>query len=97
MISDSGNDRAVDDLAQVTDPFYTTKTYGTGLGLTLVEQIIKQHNGELSISRNSPCRFKNYRPPALGIALVSAHASRRYMLQPAKRVPYRKAYNETPG
>ena len=54
VISDSGNDRAVDDLARVTDPFYTTKTYGTGLGLTLVEQIIKQHNGELSISRNSP-------------------------------------------
>ncbi len=57
-ISDSGNDSAVDDLARVTDPFYTTKTYGTGLGLTLVEQIVKQHNGELAISRNSPAGLK---------------------------------------
>ena len=53
-ISDSGNGRVIEDLSQVTDPFYTTKTYGTGLGLTLVEQIVKQHDGELSISQSSP-------------------------------------------
>ncbi|MEE4165439.1 MAG: GAF domain-containing sensor histidine kinase, partial [Desulfocapsaceae bacterium] len=57
-ISDSGNGAAVEDLSQVTDPFYTTKTYGTGLGLTLVKQIVKQHNGELSISQNSPSGLK---------------------------------------
>ncbi len=57
-ISDSGTGREIEDLSRVTDPFYTTKTYGTGLGLTLVEQIIKQHNGELAISQNSPSGLK---------------------------------------
>ncbi len=54
VISDSGNGIASDDMSQATDPFYTTKIYGTGLGLTLVEQIIKQHNGTLSINQNEP-------------------------------------------
>jgi signal transduction histidine kinase len=54
IISDSGNGIASDDMNQATDPFYTTKTYGTGLGLTLVEQIIKQHSGSLSITQNEP-------------------------------------------
>ncbi len=54
IISDSGNGIASDDMSQATDPFYTTKTYGTGLGLTLVEQIIKQHSGTLSITQNEP-------------------------------------------
>ena len=54
IISDSGNGIASDDMSQATDPFYTTKTYGTGLGLTLVEQIIKQHSGTLSITQNDP-------------------------------------------
>lgn len=54
IISDSGNGIASDDISQATDPFYTTKTYGTGLGLTLVEQIIKQHSGTLSITQNEP-------------------------------------------
>lgn len=52
VISDTGNGMALDDMNNATDPFYTTKTYGTGLGLTLVEQIIDQHNGKLSISQN---------------------------------------------
>ena len=57
-ISDSGSGSAIEDLSRVTDPFYTTKTYGTGLGLTLVEQIIKQHSGELSILQNNPSGLK---------------------------------------
>lgn len=52
VIRDTGNGMALDDMNNATDPFYTTKTYGTGLGLTLVEQIIDQHNGKLSISQN---------------------------------------------
>lgn len=32
-------------LNRVSDPFYTTKVYGTGMGLTLVERIIAMHNG----------------------------------------------------
>jgi len=32
-------------LRRVSDPFYTTKVYGTGMGLTLVERIVALHNG----------------------------------------------------
>lgn len=36
-------------LAHIKNPFFTTKTYGNGLGLTLVEQIVTAHNGSFSI------------------------------------------------
>ena len=49
--NDSGSGISDSDLEKVTDPFYTTKTYGTGLGLTLVEQILKQHGAEFSLMK----------------------------------------------
>jgi signal transduction histidine kinase/DNA-binding response OmpR family regulator len=52
LIRDTGTGLANGDLSRVTDPFYTTKTYGTGMGLTLVDQILKQHNATLSLSAN---------------------------------------------
>lgn len=48
-ISDSGSGITNGDLERVADPFYTTKTYGTGMGLTLVEQILKQHSATFSL------------------------------------------------
>ena len=41
-IAEAIQDRAV-------DPFFTTKTYGTGLGLTLVEKIARIHGGNFSL------------------------------------------------
>jgi len=57
-VSDTGGGINGDDMNQATDPFYTTKTYGTGLGLTLVEQIISQHDGTLTISHLVPRGLK---------------------------------------
>jgi polar amino acid transport system substrate-binding protein len=34
---------------KVLEPFFTTKSDGTGLGLSLAYQIIKSHSGELKI------------------------------------------------
>lgn len=37
-------------LPHVKDPFFTTKTYGNGIGLALVDQIVSAHGGFFSIN-----------------------------------------------
>ncbi len=48
-VSDSGSgiDGAV--LARLGEPFFTTKTTGTGLGLTVVKAVARAHQGELRL------------------------------------------------
>jgi signal transduction histidine kinase len=40
---------SADVLAHAQEPFYTTKTNGSGLGLTIATQIARDHNGEIRI------------------------------------------------
>ena len=35
---------------KIFEPYFTTKDFGSGLGLTLVFKIIKEHLGEISLS-----------------------------------------------
>ena len=35
-------------LSKIKEPFYTTKPKGTGLGVSLSEEIINAHNGTLN-------------------------------------------------
>jgi signal transduction histidine kinase len=51
-IKDSGIGITGANLERAADPFYTTKTYGTGMGLTLVEQIVKLHEATFSLKHN---------------------------------------------
>ncbi|MGG3468326.1 ATP-binding protein [Neobacillus pocheonensis] len=48
-IQDEGCGIADEDIQNLGDPFFTTKKDGTGLGLMVTNQIIKDHFGELKI------------------------------------------------
>ncbi len=43
--------------SKICDPFFTTKETGTGLGLTITNKIIKDHEGILDISNNNGAEF----------------------------------------
>ena len=49
-ISDSGEGIASEVLPRVFEPFYSTKPHGTGLGLSLTQQIIVEHGGTIELS-----------------------------------------------
>jgi signal transduction histidine kinase len=49
IVEDSGIGIDEDELDSVLDPFVTSKTTGAGLGLTMVYQIVMNHQGEIDI------------------------------------------------
>ncbi len=51
-VSDSGQGICEDDLARVFEPFYTTKSSGSGLGLAVVKSIVDEHHGTISVASN---------------------------------------------
>jgi PAS domain S-box-containing protein len=48
-VSDSGPGIAPDDLGKIFEPLFSTKNFGTGLGLPTVKQIIEQHGGAIEV------------------------------------------------
>jgi PAS domain S-box-containing protein len=48
-IADSGSGIGEEALPHIFNPFFTTKKYGTGLGLSQVKKIIDQHQGSIEI------------------------------------------------
>jgi signal transduction histidine kinase len=49
-IKDNGPGISPENLEKIREPLFTTKSFGTGLGLPAVEQIASQHNGRLEIN-----------------------------------------------
>ena len=47
IITDNGVGISKKIMTKIKEPFYTTKVRGTGLGVSLSDEIIKAHNGEL--------------------------------------------------
>jgi two-component system sensor kinase FixL len=53
LVKDSGAGLSDEELARIFEPFYTTKSDGMGLGLSICRAIVAAHNGTLEASRNS--------------------------------------------
>jgi two-component system, sporulation sensor kinase E len=47
--TDTGGGMPAENLSRVFEPYFTTKSSGTGLGLLIVRRIVREHGGELSI------------------------------------------------
>ncbi len=48
-ISDTGKGMTSDELKKIFNLYFTTKEKGTGIGLSVVQQIISQHNGVIDV------------------------------------------------
>ncbi|WP_342500104.1 ATP-binding protein [Bacillus sp. FSL M7-0791] len=48
-IKDEGKGMSEEDIQKIYDPFFSTKTEGTGLGLTICAAILKDHHGRMDV------------------------------------------------
>ncbi len=48
------------EIKKIIDPWFTTKTRGTGLGLAMVERIIRAHNGRFTVEGAGPGILRQY-------------------------------------
>jgi two-component system sensor kinase FixL len=51
-VKDSGSGILVGDIARIFDPFYTTKSSGLGMGLSIARSLIEAHSGQLWAENN---------------------------------------------
>ena len=58
---DSGVGVPPDDESKIFDPMFTTKSFGSGLGLTICKMIVDQHGGKLDY-RSTPSTFSVFLP-----------------------------------
>lgn len=50
--TDTGGGMSPESLSRVFEPYFTTKTTGSGLGLLIVRRIVREHGGEMAIESN---------------------------------------------
>lgn len=58
-VRDNGPGIKPEVLARIREPLFTTKSFGTGLGLPAVEQILSQHHGSLTVD-SEPGKFASF-------------------------------------
>ena len=67
-VANGGEPIAPDELARAFEPFYTTKTRGSGLGLGLVRRVVEEHGGSVSLVSDDETgtRISIRLPPSIG-------------------------------
>lgn len=62
--TDTGPGIPADDLGTIFEPYFTTKPEGTGLGLMIVQRIVRDHGGEIEVHSepNAGTTFTLYLP-----------------------------------
>jgi signal transduction histidine kinase len=53
--ADNGQGMTTEQITRIMEPYYTTKPDGTGLGMLIVERVVRGHGGELGIESSPDC------------------------------------------
>jgi len=48
-VADTGQGLTPEECDRLFTPYYTTKTHGTGLGLAMVQSVVSDHKGRISV------------------------------------------------
>ena len=61
-LSDTGHGISAEQIGRIFEPYYTTKSNGSGLGLMIVQRIVRDHGGmidvESDVGRGTTVRIK---------------------------------------
>ena len=50
FVRDSGKGIRPEEMKKIFEPYYSTKTFGVGLGLTITKRLVEEHGGKISVS-----------------------------------------------